>query len=75
MIYDKEAEKSQYKNVRIYRNTKNGQSIYQAQFTSFNGCNPNSKFYESEREAAKAVDMHMISNGRTPVNILTKKNQ
>lgn len=31
------------------------------------------KMFDNERDAAKAVDMFLINNGREPVNILKRK--
>jgi hypothetical protein len=31
------------------------------------------KFYTTERDAAKAVDVFLINNGRDPINVLKRK--
>ena len=64
--------KSQYKYVYKYVSRKDGEVKWIARFYStFNG--GNAKGYDTEREAAKAVDVYLLNQGKQPVNILVKK--
>lgn len=63
--------KSQYKGVSRCQNKKTGEYVWQGTFY-YKG-SQNSKFYETEREAAKAVDLFKINHGLEPVNILVRK--
>lgn len=55
-----------YKYVTLY-NTKNGDERWGVSIFG------NTKYYETEREAAKAVDIKLIEKGKEPVNILVRK--
>lgn len=60
---------SKYKGVlKIKPRSKNpNQKMWLASFGK------NTKLYMTEKEAAKAIDMHLINNGKEPVNILARK--
>jgi len=62
-----------YKYVSIYK--VNDGIFYRALFvrTYKYGQYSGSKLYDTEREAALAVDKYLLSIGRNPVNILKKK--
>jgi hypothetical protein len=62
--------KTRYKYVRNIM--LNGLPCYQARYTINDG-NANSKVFTDLREAAKSVDLYLISKGREPVNILKRK--
>lgn len=64
--------KSKFKYVYKYVSRKDGEVKWTARFYSdFN--NGNAKQYNTEREAAKAVDVFLLNQGKQPVNILVKK--
>ena len=64
--------KSQYKYVYKYVSRKDGEVKWMARVHSdFN--NGNTKDYDTEREAAKAVDVFLLNQGKEPVNILVRK--
>lgn len=57
---------SQYKNVACFLDS-NGTERWRAII------NKNSFFFDSERDAAMAIDKHLIENGKEPINILKRK--
>lgn len=59
----KKSEK--YKYVELYHTAKGVERWRVGMFG-------NSKCYDTEREAAKAVDLKLISKGKEPVNILVR---
>jgi hypothetical protein len=60
---------SKYKGVcKIKPRSKNPDAkLWLASFSK------NTRLFMTEKEAAKAVDMHLISKGKEPVNILVRK--
>ena len=57
---------SKYKGVQGI--TGSGNTYWSARI-----CSTEKRWYKTEREAAKAVDLILIENGREPVNILVRK--
>ena len=62
-----EVMKSKYKHVQFIPARRNFKDGYQAAIRG-----EFSKCYPTEREAALAIDKHLIGNGRPPVNILKR---
>lgn len=61
----------EYKNVSIYRNTKTSKLFYK---TFINNNNKGyTRNFDSDRDAAKWIDLKLIEFGKNPVNILKKK--
>lgn len=60
------SKSSKYKCV--YISEVNGERVYQAALTKYRW----SKYCETEREAALAVDLKRIENGEEPINILKR---
>jgi hypothetical protein len=60
-------KKNKYKYVYFLRARRRFKAMYRAAIRG-EFC----KCYPTEREAAIAIDKHLISNGRPPVNILKK---
>lgn len=58
--------KTEYKYVKSM--TYEGVTVYYAQLSRYGW----SKMFEDIKEAAKAVDLKLISKGKKPVNILNK---
>tara|TARA_R110001606_G_scaffold38401_1_gene107634 strand:- start:2738 stop:2974 length:237 start_codon:yes stop_codon:yes gene_type:complete len=63
--------KSEYKYVYRYVSRKDGSVMWQGQF--YHNQTKSGKFYETEKEAAKAVDLFLIGKGKEPINILKRK--
>ena len=61
------AIRTKYKYVKSY--TYDGATIYYAQLSIYSW----GKMYEDLHEAAKAVDLKLISKGKKPVNVLKAK--
>ena len=59
---------SNYKYVYTYEIEK-GNFVYQSYIPKYKW----SKYHKTEKEAAKAVDLKLIENGESPINILIKK--
>jgi hypothetical protein len=55
-----------YKYVALYK-TKDGKERWKAQILGYG------YFYNTEKEAAKQVDLKLIEKGKKPVNILVRK--
>ena len=69
-------EKSKiYKNVELHKSKKSDHKIYKARYckTTINGIINTSRFYETEKEAAKSVDLFKIKHGLEPINVLKRK--
>ena len=64
--------KSKYKYV--YSSIRQGRKLWSAQFYRQKTKLVGTTYFKTEREAALAVDKHLISEGREPVNILKRKN-
>lgn len=61
-----------YKHVYEYVNTKTGRTVWQAVMRNPKTGSQNGKYYETDKDAAKAVDMFLINIGKEPVNILKR---
>lgn len=61
----------EYKNISIYRNTKTSKLFYES-FIS-NNYKRYSRVFDSDKDAAKWIDLKLIEFGKNPVNILKKK--
>jgi len=59
--------RTKYKYVKSY--THEGATVYYAQLSRYGW----SKMFENLHEAAKAVDLKLISKGKKPVNVLKPK--
>lgn len=59
---------TQYKYVYKYI-TRNGEVFFRARLNTYNW----TKHFECPKQAAKAVDLFLIKNGKEPVNLLVKK--
>ncbi len=59
-----------YKYVALYM-TAAGKERWKANFER--GAGRTSKVYDTEREAAMAIDMRLIEDGMEPINILKRK--
>jgi len=55
-----------YKYVELYL-SKEGKERWKVQMYG------NGRYYDTEREAARAVDLKLIEKGKEPVNILVRK--
>ena len=69
MGYKTDFKSKQYKHVRklISQDSVNATKLWQGSI-----CN-GSRLFDTEKEAAKWVDLKLISKGREPVNILRRK--
>ncbi len=56
----------------VYEITNGQRTLWKAEF-NLTKATRNSKIYDTEREAAIAVDKFLISHGREPVNIFKRK--
>jgi hypothetical protein len=72
MGYQRTVDKGKTKYKYVRHIMKNGLPYYQATYTINDG-QSNSKTFIDLREAAKSVDLYLISKGREPVNILKRK--
>jgi hypothetical protein len=61
--------KSKYKYVYPLTDTSDGSTKFKARF-QLPGLQPSTKLFETEHEAAKAVDIFRISRGKAPINVL-----
>ncbi len=64
--------KTEYKYVYEFQNEKK-EAIFVASISSRKGVKNFCDSYNDVKVAAKAVDLHLIKNGKKPVNILKKK--
>jgi hypothetical protein len=65
--------KSKYKYVQCRKSNVTGHIVWSSRILDLFGKVSNSKLYESERDAAIAVDINRINVGREPVNVLKRK--
>lgn len=63
---------TEYKHVKLYKNTKTQGLLYFATVCSIKNNYNMSKFFDTIKEAALCVDMFLINKGKEPVNILKK---
>jgi len=63
---------SQYKYVSEYRK-KDGTSGWSAKMVNSKIGKTGGKMYATEHEAAKAVDLYLIGQGKEPLNVLKRK--
>jgi hypothetical protein len=64
---------SPFKYVKKFVSRATGDVHWQARLYIKGGGKATGKFYNTERDAAKAVDVFLINNGREPVNVLKRK--
>jgi len=71
--YKSDAKGSEYKGVSLCTPRKGGPLMWLADLYFSRTTSTSSKMYDTEHEAAKAVDLHLIGQGQEPVNVLKRK--
>jgi hypothetical protein len=69
--YDRTDAKSKYKWVYELKNKRTGDVVYLARM--YSGHLEGKKMFDTERDAALAVDRFLIGKGKEPVNILKRR--